>query len=105
MIAVGGVEDHVHILARFCRTITQADWVKELKRVSNIWLKKQFRGFGDFDWQDGYGDFSVSVSNLDVVKKYIVEQEEHHRRVSFQDEFRALLSRHGIEWDERHVWD
>ena len=82
-LQVGGVEDHVHLLARFGRTVTQADWVKELKRVTNGWLKDHGRDFADFEWQGGYADFSVSQSNLDQVKQYIVGREEHHRKVSF----------------------
>src|SRR5262245_43128667 len=64
-ILVGGVEDHVHLLARFGRIITQAEWVKELKRVSNLWLKERGRDYADFEWQGGYADFSVSQSNLE----------------------------------------
>jgi len=104
-IRVGGIENHVHLLARFGRTLTQADWVKELKRVSNLWLQKQAPTYADFEWQAGYADFSVSHSNLDQVKKYIDEQEEHHRKSSFQDELRVLLRKHEMEWDERYVWD
>ena len=104
-ILVGGVEDHVHMLCRFGRTITQADWVKEIKRVSNLWLQQQSRDYADFEWQGGYADFSVSKSNLEQVKKYIEEQEEHHKKMSFQDELRALLKKHELEWDERYVWD
>jgi len=104
-ILVGGVEDHIHLLARFGRTLTQAEWVKELKRVSNLWLKEQGRDYADFEWQGGYADFSVSQSNLEQVKQYIAGQEEHHRKVGFQDELRALLRKHEIEWDERYVWD
>ena len=104
-ISVGGAEDHVHLLCRFGRTITQAEWVKELKRASNIWLKDEKPGFGDFEWQGGYADFSVSQSNLEQVKKYIENQEEHHRTISFQDELRALLRKHEMEWDEKYVWD
>ena len=104
-ILVGGVEDHVHLLARFGRTITQAEWVKELKRVSNIWLKERGREYADFEWQGGYADFSVSQSNLEPVKQYIANQEEHHRKIGFQDELRALLRKHEIEWDEKYVWD
>ena len=104
-LIVGGVEDHVHLLCRFGRTITQAEWVKELKRVSNGWLKEQGRDYADFEWQGGYADFSVSQSNLEQVKQYIVSQEEHHRKMTFQDEIRALLRKHGIEFDERYVWD
>ena len=104
-IRVGGVEDHVHVLARLSRTITQAEWVKELKRVSNLWLKEQGRDFADFQWQGGYACFSVSQSNLTQVAEYIARQEEHHRKVTFQDELRALFRKHGIEFDERYVWD
>ena len=104
-ILVGGVEDHVHLLARFGRTMTQAEWVKELKRVSNLWLKEQGVEFADFEWQGGYADFSVSQSNLEQVKEYIARQEEHHRKMSFQDELRALLRKHEAAWDERYVWD
>ena len=81
-IVVGGVEDHVHLLARFGRTITQAEWVKELKRVSNEWIQKE--GIADFQWQGGYANFSVSQSNLEQVQAYITGQEEHHKKISFQ---------------------
>lgn len=104
-IQIGGVEDHVHVLARFGRTITQAEWVKELKRVSNLWLKERGRDFADFEWQGGYAAFSVSQSNLEQVKQYIATQEEHHRKIGFQDELRALLRKHEVEWDEKYVWD
>jgi REP element-mobilizing transposase RayT len=104
-IIVGGTEDHVHLLTRFGRTITQAEWVKELKRVSNLWLKDQSLTYADFQWQGGYADFSVSPSNLERVKKYIANQEDNHRKLSFQDELRALLRKHKVEWDERYVWD
>jgi REP element-mobilizing transposase RayT len=104
-ILVGGVEDHIHLLARFGRTTTQAEWVKELKRVSNIWLKEQGRDYTDFEWQGGYADFSVSQSNLEQVKQYIANQAKHHRKIGFQDELRALLRKHEIEWDEKYVWD
>jgi REP-associated tyrosine transposase len=93
------------MLARFGRTISQAEWVKELKRVSNQWLKDQWMDLADFEWQGGYADFSVSQSNLEEVKEYIGHQEEHHRKMSFQEELRALLRKHQIQWDERYVWD
>jgi REP element-mobilizing transposase RayT len=83
------VEDHVHLLARLARTVTIADWVKELKRVSSLWLHERGGKFDDFHWQAGYGVFSVSHSNLPQVSEYIAGQEEHHRRMTFQDELRA----------------
>jgi REP element-mobilizing transposase RayT len=104
-LIVGGVEDHVHMLCRLGRTITQADWVKEVKRVSSLWLKSQGRAYAQFEWQGGYADFSVSQSNLEQVKQYIASQEEHHRKITFQDELRSLLRKHEIEYDEKYVWD
>ena len=103
-IITGGVEDHVHQLARLSRTITQADWVKELKRVSNLWLKNKY-SIRDFEWQGGYADFSVSASNLETVKQYIANQQYHHRKMNFQDELRTLLRRHEVDWDERYIWN
>ena len=104
-ILVGGIEDHVHLLARHGRNITQSDWVKEIKRVSSRWIKTRDPTLHDFAWQSGYGVFSVSASNLEVVRQYVAEQEAHHRKSTFQEELRALLQKHGAEWDERYVWD
>jgi REP element-mobilizing transposase RayT len=104
-LKVGGVEDHVHLVCRLARTITQAEWVKELKRVSSIWIKEQSPEYVDFQWQGGYAAFSVSQSNLPEVSEYIARQESHHRKMSFQDELRALLRKHNLEWDERYAWD
>jgi REP element-mobilizing transposase RayT len=105
-LIIGGVDDHVHLLVRFGRTITQADWIKELKRVSSVWIKGRAPDdCGDFAWQAGYGVFSVSGSRLDAVHEYIATQESHHRKATFEDEFRGLLRKHGMEWDERYVWD
>ncbi len=103
-LIVGGVEDHIHMLARLGRTIALADWIKELKRVSSLWIKEA-HAKRLFQWQGGYAAFSVSASNLEQVRKYIERQEQHHRKVSFQDELRALFRKHKMEWDERYVWD
>jgi len=102
-IRVGGTEDHVHVLARQARTITLADWVKELKRASSLWAGSQ--SAGEFHWQAGYGAFSVSQSQSAEVERYVAEQAEHHRRFDFQQEFRKLLQLHGVEWDEHYIWD
>jgi REP element-mobilizing transposase RayT len=74
------------------------------KYRSNLWLKEE-GGLTYFEWQAGYADFSVSHSNLEQVQKYIANQKEHHRKLSFQDEVRALLTKHQMEWDERYIWD
>jgi hypothetical protein len=79
--------------------------VKELKRVSSLWLKEQDSGLCKFDWQAGYAAFSVSQSDLEKVRYYIAEQERHHRKMGFQEELRALLRKHQLEWDERYLWN
>jgi putative transposase len=105
VITVGGIEDHVHLLARQARTITLAGWVRELKRASSLWVKELPETPNGFQWQVGYGAFSVSQSQSAVVQRYIARQEVHHRRVTFQDEFRKMLERHQIAYDERYLWD
>ena len=102
-ILVGGVADHVHILCRLSRTRTLAELVREIKRTSSKWIKT--KGLRHFGWQNGYGAFSVSPSHVARVRRYIARQEEHHRKQSFQDEYRGFLDRYGIDYDERYVWD
>ncbi len=104
-VIVGGVTDHIHLLANQARTIALAEWVKELKRVSSVWAKERTPDWGLFQWQAGYGAFSVSQSQKTRVERYIQSQEEHHRSLSFQDEYRQLLRRHNIAFDEQYVWD
>jgi putative transposase len=105
VLCVGGVADHVHILCRLGRTITVADLVKELKRESSQWLKTKDISLRDFYWQNGYGAFSVSPGHVETLREYIANQEEHHEAETFQEEFRRLLTKSGLEWDERYVWD
>ena len=102
---IGGVEDHIHALCLLSRKFAIMKVVEEMKTETSKWLKKQSSIPSDFAWQAGYGAFSVSESNLPQVKAYIREQPEHHRRLSFQEEFRELCKRHGIEVDERYAWD
>jgi putative transposase len=104
-ILINGIEDHVHILCNLSRTITIAKLVEQVKVESSKWMKEQAPGCRDFQWQSGYGSFSVSQSNVEQVRAYVSAQEEHHRRMSFQEELRALCEKHGIEIDERYVWD
>ena len=105
VIRIGGVADHVHCLARQSRTLTVAEWVKELKRASSQWAKTQSPSLRAFQWQAGYGAFSVSQSLSPKVDRYVERQEAHHRRFDFQTEFRQLLDAHGVAYDERYVWD
>ena len=104
-IIVGGVEDHVHLLCVLSRTNSVADIIKEVKRGSSLWIKTRSTDLHDFAWQSGYGIFSVGFSQIDPVRDYIARQEEHHRKISFQDEFRTLLKRYEVQFDERYVWD
>jgi putative transposase len=104
-VIVGGATDHVHLLANQSRTIALAEWVKELKRASSLWAKKRSPQWDLFQWQAGYGAFSVSQSQNNRVQEYIRLQEDHHQRLSFQDELRQLLAKHRIVFDERYAWD
>ena len=104
-ILINGVEDHLHILCLLSRKFAIIDVIKASKTETSKWIKKQGMAYGDFQWQAGYGIFSVSQSNVEQVKRYIANQQDHHKRISFQDEFRELCKRHGIEIDERYVWD
>ena len=104
-ILINGVEDHVHILCNLSRTVTIASLVEAAKGGPSKLMKEQVPAYRDFYWQGGYGSFSVSQSNVEQVRAYVATQEEHHREVSYQDEFRALCRKHGVEMDERYVWD
>jgi len=102
--AAGGMPDHVHLLASLDRQTSVADAARSIKANSSKWIHETFPAMADFAWQSGYGAFTVSHSHLERVRGYIARQAEHHRRITFQEEFRAFLDRHGIPYDERHPW-
>ena len=104
-VVIGGERDHVHALFVLSRTRALSDVIEGVKRSSSKWLKTQGRALSDFQWQRGYGAFSVAQSQVRRVRQYIESQEEHHKTVSFQDEFRAFLQRYRVEYDEQYVWD
>jgi len=99
---INSVEDHVHILFELARTVSVSQAVEDVKKSSSKWIKTQG---AEFVWQAGYGAFGVSESNVQAVCDYIVNQREHHRQKSFQEEYRAFLERHNVTYDERYVWD
>ncbi len=103
--AVGGTEDHVHILCNLSRTNTLAKVIGGTKRNSSKWIKSKGKQFGEFQWQNGYGALSVSRSRLEQARQYIINQDQHHTKMTFQDELRALPTKQGIEFDERYLWD
>jgi REP element-mobilizing transposase RayT len=105
VIRIGGVQDHVHVLCRLPRTRSVAELVETLKGTSSRWMRARRTPDASSQWQSGYGAFAVSQSQVPVVGRYIERQEQHHETVDFQSEHRALLRRHGVEWQEEYVWD
>jgi putative transposase len=101
-LEVGGVADHVHILAKIKPTVAVSEFIKQLKADSSRWANK--RADGRFAWQTRYGAFSVSESQVERVRAYVRNQEAHHRRISFEEEYKSLLKAHHIEFDERYLW-
>jgi putative transposase len=103
-LAIGGVEDHVHLLLSLPSTLTFAKAMQLIKGGSSKWIHDEFPALQEFAWQEGYGAFSIGISQIDDTKRYIANQAEHHRKVSYQEEFIAFLERHGIEYDPRYIW-
>jgi REP element-mobilizing transposase RayT len=104
-IQIGGIEDHVHCLLGAPATIAPAKIAQLIKGGSSAWIQETFPELKGFKWQDGYGAFTVSISNIPDVAEYIANQREHHRTKTYQEEYLAFVKRHGIEYDERYVWD
>jgi putative transposase len=104
-LIVGGTEDHVHLLCRFSKNIPVKDFLRDLKKDSSSWIKAENPALSDFYWQGGYAAFSISPGHVEGLKEYIADQENHHRHETFQDEFRRLCQKYGVEIDERYVWD
>lgn len=104
-IKVGGYTDHVHILCLLSKKIALMKLVEEVKSHSSKWIKTKSDAYNNFYWQNGYGAFSVNPSETDTVIQYITNQHEHHRKKTFQDEYRAFLKKYNVEYDEQYVWD
>ena len=102
---VGAGTDHVHIVMTLPRALSQSDLIEAIKKPSSKWIKALDARCRSFFWQRGYGIFSVSPSQLDAVLEYVKRQEEHHGTHTFQEEYRELLRKHGIKFDEQYVWD
>ena len=104
-LIVDGAEDHVHLLCRLGKTKEIASLIRELKRDSSKWIKRENESLRAFRWQNGYGAFSVSPSHLHRLEEYIANQMTHHKRETFQDEFRRICKKYGVQIDEQYVWD
>ena len=102
-LQVGGIEDHIHALVTAPATLAPSQIAQFLKGDSSKWMHDEFPALRNFGWQDGYGAFTVSHSNVDEVRRYIARQKEHHRKTSFRDEFIQFLKANGIEYDERYL--
>ena len=102
---IRGTEDHVHIACCLTRTITIAALLEEIKRSSSKWIKTKGPQFKHFAWQEGYGVFSFGESQLQDVVRFINDQKEYHQMISFKDEFRKLLQKYNVDYDERYLWD
>ena len=104
-LTINGTEDHIHALFALARTERLCDVVEEIKKRSSKWIKTKQADFNEFQWQAGYGAFSIGQSNVEALKRYIADQKQHHGKKTYQDEFRELLAKYGVEYDERYVWD
>jgi REP element-mobilizing transposase RayT len=96
--------DHVHLVLKCKPTIAFSDLVRVIKGSSSKWVNEHYDVGGRFSWQEGYGGFSISESQLQKTINYVKNQDQHHRLKSFQDEFRMLLDKHGVKYDERYIW-
>jgi REP element-mobilizing transposase RayT len=105
LLKAGSVEDHIHLLVAHPRTASPAEVVEAIKTGSSKWIKPRLKLGTGFHWQNGYGAFSISPSHRPALEEYISQQREHHRKVSFQEEYRKFLRKYGIGFDERYVWD
>jgi putative transposase len=104
LLAAGGTRDHIHLLASLRPKPAITDILRDVKANSSKWVHEAFEKMRAFRWQDGYGAFTVSYSNIEQVRAYIARQERHHQRMTFQEEFIQFLERHKIEYDPRYVW-
>ena len=104
-LTINGTSNHVHALFTLSRTVTIAELIEEVKKRSSKWAKTKGGVNRNFQWQTGYGAFSIGRSNVEAVKKYIAGQKEHHHRKTFEEEYRSFLRKYGVEYDERYVWD
>lgn len=104
-VLINGVEDHVHILCVMSKNIALAKLVEEIKRHSSRWIKTKGSYYKKFAWQGGYGGFSVSPSLHDKTKRYIQNQEKHHQKISFKEEYLMFLKEYNVGYNEEYLWD
>lgn len=104
LLAAGGTENHVHLLISLAKTLPLADLMMDVKKDSSKWIKTRAACFADFQWQEGYGGFSIGESQVDDLKAYFARQKEHHRAMTFEEEYLAFLRKFNVPYDERYLW-
>jgi REP element-mobilizing transposase RayT len=104
-IMIGGTENHVHILANMSKNISLANFLEEIKKNSSRWIKTKDAHYKNFAWQGGYSGYSVSQSKVESVKKYIECQKEHHKKITFKEEYLRFLKEYGIDYNENYLWE
>ena len=104
-IIIGGHKDHVHILCLLSQKIALMNLIEQIKSHSSKWIKTKGKQYQNFYWQRGYGGFSVNPTEVEIVKNYIQNQEEHHKKKTFKEEYLAFLKKYKIDYDEKYVWD
>ncbi len=105
LLKIGGIVNHVHILARFSASVSVSEMMRSIKGASSKWVNENSKSTSHFTWQRGYGAFSVSESSVENMISYIGNQEEHHKKSTFEEEFIQLLQKHEIPYDEKYIWD
>jgi len=105
LMEINGTANHVHLLIRESKSVADKDFMAQLKGDSSRWVNSAFTNSPHFSWQDGYGWFSVSPGDVDVAGAYVRNQKEHHKAISFEDEFRQFLRKYRVKFDERYIWD
>jgi len=105
LVEINGTANHVHLLIRESKSVTDQDFMGHLKGDSSRWVNSTFAGGTRFSWQDGHGWFSVSPADVDAAVAYVRNQKAHHKTITFEEEFRQFLRKYRVEFDERYVWD
>jgi len=103
-LQINGTSDHIHILTCLPRTMALAKFIEEIKRSSSKWIKSFGNNYLKFSWQNGYGAFSVSSNNVEIVKKYILNQKEHHKKTTYREEYLLFLQEYNVDYDEKYIW-
>ena len=104
-LAVGGYKNHIHILCTLSKKVSLVTLIGKVKSKSSKWVKSKGSAYKRFYWQNGYGAFSISSSQIDSIRSYIRKQKDHHQNISFEEEYKDMLKENNVEFDDRYIWD